>query len=177
MLSRTWRDISSLIQPIEALDVFLTHLNQRPVAYGSGVTSSLQYALAIHSLLGLTKVGDLILSNMAVATKLADAWPGILAWSNYLYQDRFMSLDKDDPGRASTLDFIASYWYHLSWNDLSREAMLSTPLTLEIIAQLWLEQDSVATQQSMPVVTSVLCRLLYRRTLDDMESFLALFSS
>ena len=171
-LSNVWPEVADIIKPTEALDVFLVHLKKNQVPEGTGpeVAFGASANRAFQSLLGVSKMGGIMENNRSLATRLVNAWPGIFAWSIYLYKTRIETLDKTDARRKTTLGVLSASWYTMSINDLTRKVIVDTPRTLEIATKLWIEEDeSTSLQANIPPGTCLLHSLLKYATNDSLK--------
>ncbi|KAI0368385.1 hypothetical protein BV20DRAFT_459675 [Pilatotrama ljubarskyi] len=162
VLSNAWTSPPGNISPKDAMDVFLTHLQEDRVPPSTAAKFTDPANLAFASMLGLSKIGPLIPDDGPLVQRLADAWPGIYKWSVFMYSSRIEGLSRDDRRRRAALDVLSSFWYCIEHRDIIREAMIKTPATVEIATRLWLEEDGGPFPSAMdaPAGTCVLGNLL-----------------
>lgn len=130
--------------------------------------------LAFTALLGLSKIGPFLGQRPALLARVAQAWMGIFKWSVYLFSGRIESADKSDPRRRASIDVISACWCAVGQYDSIREAMVSTPATIEIATRCWLEEDDgpIPSHVDAPVGTCVLGNLLKHATSAQLDRVL-----
>ncbi|KAI9059087.1 hypothetical protein FKP32DRAFT_1188172 [Trametes sanguinea] len=162
VLSNAWTMPPGNVSLEEAMDVFLTHLQEGRVPSNTADKFSHAANLAFASMLGLSKAGPLLPEDGPLVQRLLDAWPGIYKWSVFLFSTRIEGLDRADTRRRATLDVLSAFWYTIEHRDCIREAMVTTPGTVEIATRLWLEEDGgpVPTTMDSPAGTCVLGNML-----------------
>ncbi|EED85758.1 predicted protein [Postia placenta Mad-698-R] len=174
VLSNLWAETPGLISPEDAVDVFLNHLNGDRVPQSMNNRFSDPANLAFTALLGLSKIGPFLGQRPALLARVAQAWMGIFKWSVYLFSGRIESADKSDPRRRASIDVISACWCAVGQYDSIREAMVSTPATIEIATRCWLEEDDgpIPSHVDAPVGTCVLGNLLKHATSAQLDRVL-----
>ncbi|KAH8079436.1 hypothetical protein BXZ70DRAFT_996345 [Cristinia sonorae] len=152
VLSNAWVETPGLIDPSDALDVWLHHLNVSLVPTDIKADKFCDRAnSAFCATLGLSKLGSFLTSRPGLVQRLVDAWPGIFKWTVFLVASRVEDLELDNRRRKATLDVISLCWYTLAHQDLLREIMVQTPATIEIATRLWIEEDKGLIPSSSPI--------------------------
>ncbi|CDO69474.1 hypothetical protein BN946_scf184817.g34 [Trametes cinnabarina] len=162
VLSNTWTTPPGNVSAEEAMDVFLTHLQEDRVPTNIADKFVHEANLAFASMLGLSKIGPFLSEDGPLVQRLVDAWPGIYKWSVFLFSTRIEGLERTNTRRRATLDILSAFWYTIEHLDVVREAMVKTPATIEIATRLWLEEDGgpIPTKMDSPAGTCVLGNML-----------------
>lgn len=162
VFSNCWTMPAAKISLQDAMDVFLTHLQEDRVPKDTTSQFTDPANCAFASMLGISKFGSMLPEEGPLVLQLANAWPSIYKWSVFIYSSRIEGLDRTNTRRRGALDVLSSFWYCIESRDVIREAMLKTPMTVEIATRLWLEEDGqpIPSTLDAPAGSCVLGNLL-----------------
>ncbi len=150
------------ISPKDTMDIFLTHLQEDRVPKDTAAQFTDPANCAFASMLGLSKFGTMLPEEGPMVRQLVNAWPGIYKWSVFIYSSHIEGLECTNVRRRGALDVLSSFWYCIESRNVIREAMLKTPMTVEIATRLWLEEDGqpIPSTLNAPAGSCVLGNLL-----------------
>ncbi|KAI0088570.1 hypothetical protein BDY19DRAFT_172115 [Irpex rosettiformis] len=171
-LSNSWLEMGDIIKPAEALDALLHNLreSQVPVCGGSEPTFSTPVNRAFQCLVGVGKAVVFVQSDQSLATHFNNAWPGILAWSIYIFRTHVETQDKDDIIRKAALELLSISLYTISVHDICRQEMVKSAQMLEIATKIWIEdEDSHTLRRNASPSTCLLFNLSKNATDEGLQ--------
>ena len=126
------------------LDVFFRHVSLEeaptsptPTTYGTRVLVERAWA----SLVGLSKVGNVMRSDAKYGERIVEGWPGVFAWSQFIYSARIEPTNSPPEVKRAALDLISGVWYSLSRSNIARKVMANTKGSIELATHLWIIED------------------------------------
>lgn len=173
VLANAWNEPPAQISYHEALDVFLVHLQENRVPNSMNDRFTPPPNLALSSMLGISKMGEILPEDGPAVRRLADAWAGIYKWSVYIFSSRIESLDRMERRRRVAIDVLSAFWYCICFRDVIRAQMVGTTATVEIATRLWLEEDDGPPKRiNSPVGTCLLGCLLREAKAEQLDRVL-----
>ncbi|TFY60980.1 hypothetical protein EVJ58_g4795 [Rhodofomes roseus] len=162
VIANSWEPQQGFITADDALDLFLSYLQERDVPENTNPRTIFCDAanFAFTGFLGISRLG-LVLDEPGRLKRVADAWNAIFKWTVFIFSTRIEGVSKNDIRRKSTIDVLSAAWYALCSKDPIRGLMIATPMTIEIATKLWLEEDDgPPTHLNAPAGTCCLSSLL-----------------
>ena len=174
VLANAWNDPSARVSYHDALDVFLVHLQEDRVPNDLSAKFSDRANLAFSSMLGISKMGEILPEDGPAVRRLADAWQGIYKWSVYIFSTRIEGLERTQRRRQVALDVLSTFWYCICFRDIIRAQMVQSTATVEIATRLWLEEDNAAhaSHVNAPAGTCLLGCLLREAKTEQLDRVL-----
>lgn len=126
------------------LDVFFKHVSLEKVPTSPTPTTSSSRALverACASLVALIKVGTVMQSDDNYGQRLVEGWPGVFAWSRFLYSARVEPVKAPPEEKRGALDLISGVWNSFGRSSTARKVMTNTKGSIELATQLWIIED------------------------------------